>query len=175
MLLNQMVRRANCAFAISANRTEYLSSTVHNLPEPSRPSGRIDWRLDTRGLEWTELSGKDQWMPFACIRLATLGNVAGHGWRLRLTGPPGVALIHAGQAAGQFAGDSDLQVFSVLCAALIAGADEAGCRARFRLNHGRALSGWLWSRQGQLMETGAGLVAVLPALPRRANEPSGEL
>ena len=117
----------------------------------------MEWRLDSRGLEWSDNDGQDHWMPYACVRLATLGNPGGNGWRLRLGGPPGVALVFAGTDANP----DNLSTFSRLSEKLINGANEAGCKARFRLNHGTIKPHWLWARLGEEISA----AEALPYLP----------
>ena len=128
------------------------------LPAIDDPSRLVEWRLDERGLEWTGTDGHDRWMPYACIRLATLGCLAGRGWQLRLSGPPGVVTITAGEEASP----EGLAGFATLAQQLIQGADDAGCRARFRLNHRRLTPQWLWARRGKLMDSGGELARSLP-------------
>lgn len=125
----------------------------------------MQWRLDARGLEWTGDDGKDRWMPYACVRRATLGNPRGVGWRLRLSGPPGAALIEAGVGSRQ----EDLVAFTKLARATIEGAAAAGCGTRFAINHGRPLFDPLWARRGSSASSGAELVEALSAITEVAN------
>ena len=128
------------------------------MPGSDASAARINWRLDERGLEWTTVNGSDHWMPFACVRLATMGDLGTRGWRLRLSGPPGAALICSGMQPPS----QDLDTFSRLASAMILGAQQAGCRAKFRLNHRPTRPGWLWARGGKPLESGSDLVSVLP-------------
>lgn|GEM_PF-2528420 len=137
-----------------------------SLPSVDAPGRRVDWRVDARGLEWTDARGKDRWMPFACVRLATLGHLKKQGWCLRLSGPPGALVFGAG--ANGAASAEDLAAFRELGQIMIMGASEAGCRARFRRNDGTAGFGlkWaepLWARGGQSVANGQVLVDMLPA------------
>lgn len=103
-------------------------------------------------------------MPFACVRLATLGNLQKHGWCLRLSGPPGAIILGAG---GGDALPADLASFGELARAMIEGASDAGCRARFGINHsglgfGRPASEVFWARAGTKAASGADLLEILP-------------
>ena len=128
------------------------------LPAFGTPHRRVEWRLDERGLEWTGADGVERWMPFACIRLATLGDVKKSGWRLRLSGPPGAVIIWAGPDAEQ----TDVAAFSNLAGKLIQGAHAAGCKARFRVNHKASAPDWLWARLGRKVESEQEMLEILP-------------
>lgn len=132
-----------------------------SLPASGKSSKRITFRLDERGLEWTDEDGKDSWMPFACVRLATLGNFKTKEWNLRLSGPPGAIILSSGVGASP----EDLAQFSELSRKMIEGAAGAGCRAKFRLNHKRRGPDWLWARSGKRIETATALTAQLPNGP----------
>jgi len=51
--------------------------------------------------------------------------------------------------------------FKQLAEALILGAQDAGCRAKFRVNHQKFPLGWIWARGGVQVETGAELALML--------------
>ena len=96
-------------------------------------------------------------MPFACIRRVTLGQRP-NGWGLRLSGPPGAVMFGPGPRPAS----EDLQTFVMLSREMIEGADMAGCRVRFRLNHSRFGPDWLWARCGLKAESGQSLLVNLP-------------
>lgn len=135
-----------------------MTPQTFQLPAFDTPNQRVEWRLDARGLEWTGSDGHDRWMPYACIRLATLGNLKDGGWRLRLSGPPGAVIISAGRDTLP----EDILAFSDLANKLIQGASGAGCRSKFRLNHKKINPAWLWARLGRDMSTSDGLLQALP-------------
>jgi hypothetical protein len=134
-----------------------LPVEVFSLPSLGKNQGRTEWRLDERGLEWTDLNGKDKWMPFACVRLVTLGQ-SEKGWRLRLSGPPGAVTFGTGLAPLP----KDLGTFAHLAARMIEGATEVGCSVHFRFNNQTFGPAWLWARCGRKQESGKFLLRKLP-------------
>lgn len=137
-----------------------MRAQTFDLPSAKAATGRILWHLDARGLEWTGADGKESWMPFACVRRATLGNPSGFGWRLRMSGPPGAALIEAGRAAKA----ADTIAFTKLSVAAVEGVANAGCGTRFAINHGRVWFDPLWARRGRAVSSGAELIEALKAI-----------
>ncbi len=135
-----------------------MSVETFQLPETAEAASVRHWRLDQRGLEWTEPGGRDAWMPFACVRRAVLGNVNGQGWRLRLSGPPGAIVLYAGKSPTS----ADIEAFSKLGRAMLEGTATAGCRVTFALNHKNVPTGWLWARTGKPVASAGELIAGLP-------------
>lgn len=131
---------------------------IFSLPIPGKSDSHMDWRLDARGLEWTDLAGKDRWMPFACVRRATLGHVKRRGWQLRLSGPPGAVMFGSGAELEA----QSVDVFTRLAGKMIEGAAATGGRARFCLNHRNISPDWLWARSGRNLQSGEALMSYLP-------------
>lgn len=126
------------------------------LPNPRDPEKEIEWRLTETGLEWSGGDFNAAWMPFACMRLLTLGNVSGDqwGWRMRISGPPGSVLIYGG------AGSQEADFFE-LSHRVITGAASAGCGTNFRWNDRNLAPPFLWARMGRRMQSADDLLNLL--------------
>ena len=138
-----------------------MTERVFALPDPRRPSGDISWQLTDTGLEWQGGTFRAKWMPYACMRTITLGNVpAMGGWRLRVSGPPGAVLITPGQRDMRDMPEK-IPVFAALCEQLLRGAEGAGT-AKYRYNPNPLQPGALWARFGQTVRGAQALIDRLP-------------
>lgn len=136
-----------------------MSTETFTLPVIGHSEALTDLHLDARGLEWTGPDGQDQWMPFACIRLAALARYSDQEWRLRLSGPPGAVIFCSG-AQGVA---SDIAAFVTLARQMIEGAQNAGCGTRYRFQNKPRGPSWFWARIGGKKANGSALIAELPS------------